>query len=51
MSVDLRARYLGLELKNPLVVSACPMTSNLETLCRLEQAGAGAAVMPSLFEE
>jgi dihydroorotate dehydrogenase (fumarate) len=51
MSVDLRTRYLGLELKNPLVVSACPMTANVETLCRLEEAGAAAAVMPSLFEE
>ena len=51
MSVDLRTRYLGLELKNPLVVSACPMTARVETLCRLEEAGAAAAVMPSLFEE
>jgi dihydroorotate dehydrogenase (fumarate) len=51
MSVDLRTRYLGLELKNPLVVSACPMTAEVEMLCRLEEAGAAAAVMPSLFEE
>ena len=51
MSVDLRTRYLGLELRNPLVVSACPMTAKVELLCRLEDAGAAAAVMPSLFEE
>jgi dihydroorotate dehydrogenase (fumarate) len=51
MSVDLRTRYLGLELENPLVVSACPLTAQVETLCRLEEAGAAAAVMPSLFEE
>jgi dihydroorotate dehydrogenase (fumarate) len=51
MSVDLRSRYLGLELKNPLVVSACPLTAKIETLRRLEEAGAAAAVMPSLFEE
>jgi dihydroorotate dehydrogenase (fumarate) len=51
MSVDLRTQYLGLELKNPLVVSACPMTANLDNLHRLEEAGAAAAVMPSLFEE
>ena len=51
MSVDLRTRYLGLELKNPLVVSACPMTANLDVLRRLEDAEAAAAVMPSLFEE
>lgn len=51
MSVDLRSRYLGIELKNPVVVSACPMAANLDTLRRLEDAGAAAAVMPSLFEE
>jgi dihydroorotate dehydrogenase (fumarate) len=51
MSVDMRSRYLGLELRNPLVISACPLTSKIDTLCRLEEAGAAAAVMPSLFEE
>ncbi len=51
MSVDLRTRYLGLDLRNPLVVSACPLTSKIDVLCRLEEAGAAAAVMPSLFEE
>lgn len=51
MSVDLSTRYLGLTLKNPLVVSACPMTSQLDILRRLEDAGAAAAVLPSLFEE
>ncbi|MCO6457732.1 MAG: dihydroorotate dehydrogenase-like protein [Pirellulaceae bacterium] len=51
MSVDLSTRYLGLELKNPLVASAGPLTGDLETLFRLEQAGVAAAVLPSLFEE
>jgi dihydroorotate dehydrogenase (fumarate) len=51
MSVDLRTRYLGLELRNPLVVSACPLSGKVETLRRLEEAGAAAAVLPSLFEE
>jgi len=51
MSADLRTRYLGIELKNPLVVSACPLSGKVETLQRLEEAGAAAAVMPSLFEE
>lgn len=51
MSVDLTTRYLGLELEHPVVVSACPMTASLDTLRRLEDAGAAAAVMPSLFEE
>ncbi|MHB0959164.1 MAG: dihydroorotate dehydrogenase-like protein [Pirellulaceae bacterium] len=51
MSIDLSTRYLGLSLKNPLVVAACPLTGDAETLCRLEEAGAAAAVLPSLFEE
>jgi dihydroorotate dehydrogenase (fumarate) len=51
MSVDLRTRYLGLELGNPLVVAACPLSEQLDTLRRLEEAGAAAAVFPSLFEE
>ena len=51
MSVDLSTSYLGLKLKNPLVISACPLTAELDQLRRLEQAGAAAAVLPSLFEE
>ncbi|OHB73732.1 MAG: dihydroorotate dehydrogenase, partial [Planctomycetes bacterium RBG_13_63_9] len=51
MSVDLRTNYLGLPLQNPLVVSACPMTRQLDTLRRLEHSGAAAAVLPSLFQE
>lgn len=51
MSVDLRTTYLGLELANPLVVSASPLSGSVEGLRRLEEAGAAAAVLPSLFEE
>jgi dihydroorotate dehydrogenase (fumarate) len=51
MSVDLSVRYMGLELRNPLVASAGPLTRNLDALCRLEEAGLAAAVLPSLFEE
>jgi len=51
VSVDLSTNYLGLELKNPLVASASPVTSKLESLRRLEEAGAAAAIMHSLFEE
>jgi dihydroorotate dehydrogenase (fumarate) len=51
MNVDLSTKYLGLELKNPLMISACSMTSKIEWLRQLEQAGAAAAVLPSLFEE
>ena len=49
--VDLRTRYLGLELRSPLVASASPMTGSLEDLRRLQEAGAGAVVLPSLFQE
>ena len=51
MSVNLTTQYLGMTLKNPLVASASPLTGNLDILKRLEDAGASAAVMPSLFEE
>ena len=48
---DLRTRYLGMELRSPLVASASPLTGSLDGLRRLEAAGAGAVVLPSLFEE
>jgi dihydroorotate dehydrogenase (fumarate) len=48
---DLRTRYLGLELRSPLVASASPLTGRLEDLRRLEAAGAAAVVLPSLFQE
>jgi dihydroorotate dehydrogenase (fumarate) len=48
---DLRTRYLGLELQSPLVASSSPLTGTLDGLRRLEAAGAGAVVLPSLFEE
>jgi dihydroorotate dehydrogenase (fumarate) len=51
MSVNLSTKYLGLSLNNPLVVAACPLTGKTDTLRRLEDAGAAAAVLPSLFEE
>ena len=51
MSVALSTKYLGLDLKNPLVASACPLTGRLDTLMQLEEAGAAAVVLPSLFEE
>jgi dihydroorotate dehydrogenase (fumarate) len=48
---DLSTTYLGLRLKNPLVVSASPLSKKLQTIRRLEEAGAAAIVMYSLFEE
>ncbi len=51
MAADLTTHYLGLTLANPLVVSACPLTGEMDVLRRLGRNGAAAAVMPSLFEE
>ena len=49
--MDLSTRYLGLSLRTPLVASSSPLTSSLAGLRRLEDAGAAAVVLPSLFEE
>ncbi len=51
MSVDLRTTYLGLELANPLVPSASTLSSRIDNLKQLQDAGASAIVMQSLFEE
>jgi len=48
---NLKASYLGLELKNPLVVSSNPLTDSVASVARLEAAGAAAVVMRSIFEE
>jgi dihydroorotate dehydrogenase (fumarate) len=47
----LESTYLGLRLRSPLVASASPLTGHLDSLLALEQAGAAAVVLPSLFEE
>jgi dihydroorotate dehydrogenase (fumarate) len=49
--MDLQTTYLGLKLKNPLVPSASPLSRTLDSMKRLEDAGASAIVMYSLFEE
>ncbi|HAL57471.1 MAG TPA: dihydroorotate dehydrogenase-like protein [Bacteroidetes bacterium] len=49
--MDLSTRYLGLTLKNPIVPSAGPLSHSLDSMKRLEDAGAAAVVMYSLFEE
>ena len=48
---DLQTRYLGLTLKNPVIAGASDLTANLDTIRRIEAAGAGAIVLKSLFEE
>ncbi len=49
--IDLSTNYLGLELRNPIIVGSCSLTSNLEDIVKLEQYGAGAIVLKSIFEE
>ncbi|MFW6051351.1 MAG: dihydroorotate dehydrogenase-like protein [Myxococcota bacterium] len=51
MTVDLTTRYLGLTLAHPLMPGASPLVDDLGTVRRLEDAGAAAIVMHSLFEE
>jgi len=51
MTPNLSTRYLGLHLANPVVPGASPLTGNLDQVRRLEDAGAAAIVMHSLFEE
>jgi dihydroorotate dehydrogenase (fumarate) len=48
---DLTTDYLGISLKNPFMASSSPLTQRVETALQLEEAGAAAIVMPSLFEE
>lgn len=48
---DLRTTYMGLKLRNPIVVASSPLTASLEGLVKCEQAGAGAVVLKSIFEE
>ena len=49
--MDLKTRYMGLELKNPIVASASPLSESVDSIRRLEDGGAAAVVMYSLFEE
>ena len=49
--IDLKTNYLGLQLRTPLVASASPLSQEIEGIRRLEDAGASAIVLYSLFEE
>jgi dihydroorotate dehydrogenase (fumarate) len=51
VTIDLRTRYLGLELRSPLVASSSPLTGVDDTARLIDEAGVGAIVLPSLFEE
>jgi dihydroorotate dehydrogenase (fumarate) len=49
--MDLSTKYLGMNLRNPLVPSASPLSDNVDNIKRMEDAGASAIVLHSLFEE
>ncbi len=49
--MDLRTDYMGLNLTSPLVVSACSLSEEVDNIVQMEDAGAGAVVLFSLFEE
>ncbi|HWQ11322.1 MAG TPA: dihydroorotate dehydrogenase-like protein [Roseiflexaceae bacterium] len=49
--IDLRTTYLGIQLSSPLVASASPLSRSVDMVRRMEDAGAGAVVLFSLFEE
>lgn len=51
MSIDLTTYYGGLRLRSPVIVGACPLTADPQTRLAIETSGAGAIVLPSLFEE
>jgi len=48
---DLSTEYMGLRLRNPFLVSSCSLTNTTEKVCKCANAGAGAVVLKSLFEE
>ncbi|KPF71351.1 dihydroorotate dehydrogenase [Bosea sp. AAP35] len=49
--MDLSSRYMGLALKNPIVASSSPLTGTLDGIRQIEDAGAAAIILPSLFQE
>ncbi|PMB00042.1 dihydroorotate dehydrogenase [Fischerella thermalis CCMEE 5268] len=49
--MDITTTYMGLNLRSPLVASASPLSENIDNIKQMEDAGAGAVVMHSLFEE
>jgi dihydroorotate dehydrogenase (fumarate) len=49
--MNLNTTYMGLSLKSPLIVGSSPLTQDLDTVKQLEDAGAAALILPSLYEE
>lgn len=49
--MNTETKYLGLELKSPIIVGSCGLTADVDKMVQMEQAGAGAVVVKSIFEE
>ncbi len=49
--MNTKVKYLGMEINSPIVAASCGLTSNVDNLCKLEEAGVGAVVLKSVFEE
>ena len=49
--MNLQTTYMGLKLRSPIVVSACTLSDDIDNIVKMEDAGAGAVVLSSLFEE
>lgn len=49
--MDTKTKYLGLELKSPVIVGSCGLTADVDKMVEMESAGAGAVVLKSVFEE
>lgn len=48
---DLKTKYMGLELRSPIIAGSCGLTSDVEKMVLMEKAGVGAIVLKSIFEE
>lgn len=49
--MDTAVKYMGIELRSPIIVGSCGLTSDVDKMVQMEQAGAGAVVLKSVFEE
>ncbi len=49
--VDLSCTFMGIELNNPIIVGSSGLTSELDSICRISESGAGAIILKSVYEE
>ena len=49
--MDTKTKYLGLELKSPIIAGSCGLTADVDKMVQMEKAGAGAVIIKSVFEE